>query len=267
MPAKAHHQHNTRARRPSDDSFLHSLASIRRESSHKMMPSHSRRHSTDGDCKSGTRVCGASSRRATVGDPAQMIHPTYEDRPCWRPPPYEVQNVLKTHRDAKDYRPSHRRDQCTSPTSVTSSTNSYTIKVTAPHLPFGTCKPSSAKKKDVPSEIFQGNPPIKNLPRKQVYCSRRDDYTLGETARSSSHMMSENCPQSVYQLKNYDFAFVKRSNGSWTYAILAHRSQGSSCEDEIMMFVTDEKGCTKVIAESDWASFIRCLAESEDQSQ
>eukprot|EP00956_Cyclotella_meneghiniana_P034219 scaffold102510_cov57-Cyclotella_meneghiniana.AAC.3 len=94
-----------------------------------------------------------------------------------------------------------------------------------------------------------------------------DDYTLGEKARSFSHMMDAIRPQSVYQLKNGDFAFVKRSNGSWTYAMLAHRSRGSSYEDEHMMFVLDEKGSSKVIDEKDWARFIRCLAESEDQSQ
>eukprot|EP00956_Cyclotella_meneghiniana_P001365 scaffold1462_cov64-Cyclotella_meneghiniana.AAC.6 len=74
-------------------------------------------------------------------------------------------------------------------------------------------------------------------------------------------------PQSVYQLKNFDFAFVERSNGSWTYAMLAHQSRGSSYEEEQMVFVLDEKGSSKVIDEKDWARFICCLAESEDQIQ
>eukprot|EP00956_Cyclotella_meneghiniana_P001360 scaffold1462_cov64-Cyclotella_meneghiniana.AAC.1 len=226
MPAEAHYQqHNTkRSRSSSDCSLLHSLASIRLDSSdNKMTPPQSRRHSTNGNCKvvSGTRVCGVSSRRATMGDP-----PADEDRPC--------------------------------PKSVHSSNNNILdLKVPpAPPLPFDTRKPSSAKNKDV-----------KNHQKKELksYCSRRDDYTLGEKARSASHMMDAIHPQSVYQLKNYDFAFVKRSNGSWTYAMLAHRSRGISIEEEHMVFVLDEKGSRKVIDEKDWARFIRCLAESEDQ--
>ena len=209
-----------------DYSLFHSLASIHLDSSdNKMTPPQSRRHSTDDNCKvvSGTRVWGASSRRATVGDP-----PTYEDRPC--------------------------------PKSVHSSNNDILdLKVPqAPPLPFDTRrKPSSAKNKD-----SKDHPKIKQL---KLYCSRRDDYTLGEKARSASHMMDAIHPQSVYQLKNYDFAFVKRSNGSWTYAMLAHRSRGISIEEEHMVFVLDEKGSSKVIDEKDWARFIRCLAESEDE--
>ena len=134
---------------------------------------------------------------------------------------------------------------------------SLDLKVPIPTLPFDTHKLSSTKKQ------------IKNHPNKQLksYCSRRDDYTLGEIVRSFSHMMDVIRPQSVYQLENCDFAFVKRSNGSWTYAMLAHRSRGNSHEEEHMMFVLDEKGSSKVIDEKDWARFIRCLAESEDQSQ
>ena len=279
MPAKAHHQHNTTGSRSSDYSFLQSLASIHIDSSHKMTPSHPRRHSTHGNCKSGTRVSGVPSRPATLGDTAPLIRPVGEDQP-FTPPPRQVHSILKTKQDAQVYGPSQQRvsftggtisrSQSSSPTSVTSSTtNSLSLKVPAPPLPFGVRTPSSEEKKDDPPETFQRNPPIENRPKKQLklYCSRRDDYALGEKARSSSHMMSAICPQSVYQLKNYDFAFVKRSNGSWTYAILAYRSRGSSYEEEHMMFVLDEEGSSKVIVEKDWARYIRCLVESDDQSQ
>eukprot|EP00956_Cyclotella_meneghiniana_P020084 scaffold34983_cov69-Cyclotella_meneghiniana.AAC.7 len=175
MPAEAHyHQHNTkRSRSSSDYSLLHSLASIHLDSSdNKMTPPQSRRHSTDdgnSNAVSGTRVWGASSRRATMGD--RHID---KDRPC--------------------------------PKSVHSSNNILDLKVPRSlPLPFDTPKPPSSKNQD-----------IKNHPKKVVklYCSRRDDYTLGEKARSFSHMMDAIHPQSVYQLKNYDFAFVKRSSGS-----------------------------------------------------
>eukprot|EP00956_Cyclotella_meneghiniana_P035872 scaffold118851_cov54-Cyclotella_meneghiniana.AAC.3 len=106
-------------------------------------------------------------------------------------------------------------------------------------------KPASAKKKD-----------IKDHPKKEL--------KLRKTSVAVSHDGCDSS-QSVYQLKNGDFAFVKRSNGSWTYAMLAHRSRGSSYEEEQMVFVLDEKGSSKVIDEKDWARFIRCLAESEDE--
>eukprot|EP00956_Cyclotella_meneghiniana_P039667 scaffold176605_cov60-Cyclotella_meneghiniana.AAC.3 len=147
-------------RSSSDYSLLHSLASIHLDSSdNKMTPPQSRRHSTNDNCQavSGTRVCGASSRRGTMGDP-----PFDEDRPC--------------------------------PTSVHSSKNRLDLKVPpAPPLPFDTPKPPSAKNED-----------SKDHPKREskLYCSRRDDYTLGEKARSFSHMMDAIRPQSVYQLKN-----------------------------------------------------------------
>jgi len=101
------------------------------------------------------------------------------------------------------------------------------------------------------------------------FCHARNDYTLGETARSTSHMIIESCPQKALhrasQLKNHDFAFVKRMDGSWTYAILAYRSSvdgnSVSSEDECMMFVMNEEGATKTIKKRQWAEFVRCVVE------
>ena len=54
------------------------------------------------------------------------------------------------------------------------------------------------------------------------------DCTIGETLRSSSHMsieaISEQDIQAIGSLDEHDFAFIKRSDGSYTYAILAYRS-------------------------------------------
>ncbi|KAL3779776.1 hypothetical protein HJC23_005993 [Cyclotella cryptica] len=101
----------------------------------------------------------------------------------------------------------------------------------------------------------------------------RKDYTLGETARSPSHMIIESCPQkaakNVSQLKNYDFAFIKRTDGSWTYSILASRScvgglELSESPEECMLFVMSDGGSTKLIKRRQWVDFIRLVAVEED---
>lgn len=104
-------------------------------------------------------------------------------------------------------------------------------------------------------------------PKKQRVTYSRRDYKLGQALRSPTHMIIENCPQAamekVSQLKNYDFAFIKRSDGSWTYAILAFRSE----EEECMMFVMNEGGSTKVIKKNQWAKWVRCVATDEEPLQ
>lgn len=101
----------------------------------------------------------------------------------------------------------------------------------------------------------------------------REDYLLGETARSPSDMIIESCPQkyakNAAQLKNYDFAFVKRTDGSWTYSILASRSFIGGLEpneppEEFMLFVMSDGGSTKLIKKRQWADFIRLVAVKEN---
>eukprot|EP00956_Cyclotella_meneghiniana_P023240 scaffold44792_cov34-Cyclotella_meneghiniana.AAC.3 len=93
--------------------------------------------------------------------------------------------------------------------------------------------------------------------------SSTKQYTIGDIAQCSSHMTIENCPRAalinVCHMKTHDFAFVKRSDGKWTYSILA--GQGQDCDNnEIMIFVTSEKGRTKAIKMRDWAKLIRPVA-------
>eukprot|EP00956_Cyclotella_meneghiniana_P008995 scaffold12322_cov52-Cyclotella_meneghiniana.AAC.3 len=77
--------------------------------------------------------------------------------------------------------------------------------------------------------------------------SHEVNYDLGDSLRCSSHIIDDACPQAaierVSRLNHYDFAFVKRSNGSWSYAILASRFVGS----------------TKVVNRSQWAGCVRCV--------
>eukprot|EP00956_Cyclotella_meneghiniana_P038816 scaffold160318_cov23-Cyclotella_meneghiniana.AAC.1 len=95
-------------------------------------------------------------------------------------------------------------------------------------------------------------------------------YTIGDVAESSSHMMIETCPRAALinacQLKTHDFAFVKRSDGSWTYAILAGHCKDIDNE-EAMVFVMNEKGCTKLIKQRDWAKLIRCVATEKKHNE
>lgn len=72
----------------------------------------------------------------------------------------------------------------------------------------------------------------------------------------------------VFTLKNYDFAFIKRTDGSWTYAILAYRSNDDDDDDqeECMMFVMNAAGSTKVIKRHQWAKYVRCVAVLEEEN-
>jgi hypothetical protein len=102
----------------------------------------------------------------------------------------------------------------------------------------------------------------------------RKDYTLGETVRSFSHMVVESslekASEAVNVLKNHDFAFIRRSDGSWTYSILAYRSfeplkageaapplTSSDELEECMMFVMSNAGQTKMIKKRQWGEFVR----------
>lgn len=100
----------------------------------------------------------------------------------------------------------------------------------------------------------------------------RGDYSLGETARSQSdmirHSTSYQVLQAVNSLQKHDFAFVKQSGGSYSYAILAFRSfeplEGkSSCADsleEIMTFVMCDAGSVKMLKKDQWVENVRMVS-------
>jgi len=94
----------------------------------------------------------------------------------------------------------------------------------------------------------------------------RSDYALGEVARSLSHMIIAASPQEasdVSLLKSHDFAFIKRTDESWTYSILSYRAVDESLE-EYMVFVLSVGGSTKRIKKRQWAEYIRCVVVKED---
>lgn len=78
----------------------------------------------------------------------------------------------------------------------------------------------------------------------------RHDYSLGQAVRSSADMVVESSParaaEAVASLRKHDFAWVMRSDGSYTYAIVACFSE------EHFLFLMDEEGSTKKVARKHW---------------
>ena len=96
----------------------------------------------------------------------------------------------------------------------------------------------------------------------------RKDYFLGETVRSPSHMIteptSERAVRSIDSLRQYDFVFVKRSDGSYSYAILAYRSmeliKGRNKREECMTFAMTDTGATKMVRRRSWHRVVRLVS-------
>eukprot|EP00569_Conticribra_weissflogii_P008164 CAMPEP_0171339254 /NCGR_PEP_ID=MMETSP0878-20121228/7843_1 /TAXON_ID=67004 /ORGANISM="Thalassiosira weissflogii, Strain CCMP1336" /LENGTH=299 /DNA_ID=CAMNT_0011841151 /DNA_START=89 /DNA_END=988 /DNA_ORIENTATION=- len=97
----------------------------------------------------------------------------------------------------------------------------------------------------------------------------RSDYTLGMFARSLNDMIvvsdEDAALESASSLKNFDFAFIKRGDGHWSYSILAYRSHETSNKaKDYMVFILDKSGATKTIKRSKWGSYVRLVAKEED---
>ena len=76
------------------------------------------------------------------------------------------------------------------------------------------------------------------------------DYELGETVRCPSHMTAEDTDT----LEKHDFAFVRRSDGSYSYAIIAERSE------DCMVFLMNYTGATKRISKKHWEKVVRSVS-------
>ena len=112
-----------------------------------------------------------------------------------------------------------------------------------------------------------------NDQEKERYTGYREDYLLGDVVKLSSHMIIESSPnraiRAVESLQLHDFAWVKRSDGLYTYAILAYRSTSplpespSTTEEEYMYFVVDDIGSTKMVLKSRWHVNVRLVHENQ----
>lgn len=133
-----------------------------------------------------------------------------------------------------------------------------------PSLPFGP-NASLGRQSSLQGPFCHNDHNVDNSPKAELdqafsysHHGVRQDYILGEKARSSSHMIPGSIGM-VSLLKTRDFVFVKRHDGSWTYAILALRSFQDSNE-EYMMFVLNGMGSTKTIKKKHWGDLIRFVA-------
>ena len=147
-------------------------------------------------------------------------------------------------------------------------------------------KPTLQQLSHAQEVIAQGNNnPTSNTPAKNDAVVNttggrgfRFDYALGDTARVASHMIIETNPEraidSIGTLVNHDFAWVKRTDGTYTYSILAYRSSSSDGAneaeegqaEEYMTFVLNNLGVTKIISKSLWGRCIRLVAPENDIS-
>ena len=76
-----------------------------------------------------------------------------------------------------------------------------------------------------------------------------DHFQLGDAA--SPRALPAYRAIEVDSLRKYDYAFILRSDNSWTYAVVADRLP------EGMLFLVDARGSTKVLKRQHWSSRIR----------
>ena len=118
--------------------------------------------------------------------------------------------------------------------------------------------------------------PVDKIPpveRRHQHAGFRHDYVIGDALRSPSHMIvdpsSERSLAKIGALQEHDFAFVRRSDGSFSYAILAYRHAspvkgargrtGKGSTEECLTFVVSEIGTTKMVRRRFWSKFVRLV--------
>lgn len=122
------------------------------------------------------------------------------------------------------------------------------------------------------TEVIESTRKLSNVTNKEKEIKGfRSDYSLGSTLRSPSHVIiedtSEQAIQAVDSLKMNDFAFVKRSDGSYSFAIFAYRSMEPTKREyedtnmgQCMNFLIGEDGSTKMVRSSHWSRSIRLVS-------
>ena len=113
-------------------------------------------------------------------------------------------------------------------------------------------------------------------------------YKLGDVCRSPSdmivHQSNTDAIDSVALLNKMDQAFLKRSSGVWTCAVVAERSLQPKLKgvknqwftsdeikdlpdnvemEESLLFVIDEDGATKIVKRKRWGRFVRRMANKD----
>lgn len=88
-------------------------------------------------------------------------------------------------------------------------------------------------------------------------------YELGDHVKGDDHMVipktATEAIQNASTLNTFDFAFVLRSDDSWTYAIVAEKSFHKDL-GLVLRFVLDKKGTTKTIRRKYWEKGVRLVS-------
>ena len=84
----------------------------------------------------------------------------------------------------------------------------------------------------------------------------RRRYFVGDTLRSPQDMVHLQSMKDIYSLKMYEFAWVKRSFGVWTFCQLVGRRHNDKGED-VMTFRVDKVGHRKELRPCHWVKKIR----------
>ncbi len=93
-------------------------------------------------------------------------------------------------------------------------------------------------------------------------------YKLGEMLRSQDDVVNRRAGEGqlhvtlVSELRPNDHAFVRRSDGSFTYATVTHRLFDLKSNEEVVVFEVNSSGSTKIIPRSKW-KHIRILREHQ----
>ncbi|KAL9179770.1 hypothetical protein ACHAXT_007740 [Thalassiosira profunda] len=138
----------------------------------------------------------------------------------------------------------------------------------------------------------QEGPPTKSPSPVKKKSSKRPKqpkvkYAMGEVARTPRDMVilrsNDEAIDAASMLKKYDQAFLKRSNGLWSCAVLVDRgfqptnapafrwyTKDEIDESEIeleegMLFVINEDGATKIVKRKHWGKFIRCMQNGKKE--
>lgn len=88
-------------------------------------------------------------------------------------------------------------------------------------------------------------------------------YDLGDVGAPQDmiiHSNTQEAVQSVGQLHVHDFAFVRRADGRYTYAIIADKPVENG-SDVSIRFVVDKRGSTKIIKMKQWEKCIRLVKD------
>ena len=97
-------------------------------------------------------------------------------------------------------------------------------------------------------------------------------YKLGDKLQSIDETINRRANggrshlEAICHLKPKDGAFVKRTDRSYTFAVVIKRYLDPRHEEEMLLFALNSKGSTKIVPQRQWKSCIRVLAPRKEHS-